>query len=432
MLTCLKKVSLALSIGSLLVFAGVPLSVSAATGNGVPFQGLQVQINALRDAVKQLSQQVSGVDKAELVACDNGDTLAEVLARSGSTGRLTATITGQCNEAINLTRDDVTLLGGSGIITGRIFLDGARRIVIDGLTLPGGIAAERGATVLIKNSIIDVGGDSAIVVRHGGFAEIVNNPLIRSQEGCAVQVSDGAEVRLQSNPMIQSNQADAGICSTLGLFRMGLARLRGGNIFVNGSGGHVFDVIQGSTLRQDGGFDSFEGDGDIARSSNGDVRNARFDGGRLRVGDNSSVRFRDSVLNGELEVFNMSNVEFNRNTVINGPPGAFLTVGVFQNSNVRIRSGNTVNGNMNIGERSQAFFDFGPGAGTVNGQIACNTAGSPRTGPIPNLALQLLLVPVFPPPPGNLVFTSGGDLAFAYRGAVVGTPSGNVTFQTCN
>lgn len=419
----LKKASLVLSIGSLLALTGILPSALAAPGQGVPFQALQAQIEALQDAVEQLSQQVGGGDKAELVECDNGETIADALARAGAARHLTLTITGQCNEAVTLTRDDVVLLGGSGTITGLITLDGARRIAIDGLTLLGGIAATRGATVLIQNSTIDVGSDVAILVNHGSFAEIVNNPLIRSDLNCAVQASDGGVVRLQNNPMIQSNQPSPGICSTLGLFRHGVARLRGGNNFVNDTVGDVFDIIENSTLRQDaGGFDSFRGNGFIGRTSNAEIRNARFDGNRLRVSHNSSARFQNSVLNvnGELVVATMSTVESSINTVING------FINVVENSSVVVRPGNTVNGDMFIGERSQAFLGFAE----VNGQIACNTSSSPT---IPGLALQLLTSPIFPPPPDSLVFTSAGQIAFAYRGAVVGTPAGNVILTpTCN
>jgi hypothetical protein len=419
----LKKASFVVFISSLFALTGIVPGALAEPGKGVPFQVLQAQIDALQDAVEQLSQQVGGGDKAELVECDQGDTIADALAGSGAARRVILTITGQCNEAVNLTRDDVTLLGGSGTITGRITLDGAHRIVIDGLTLPGGIAAERGATVLIQNSTIDVGSDTAILAIHGSFAEILNNPLIRSEERCAVLATERGEVRMQGNPMIQSNQSSNSICAALGIFRGGLARLLGGNNLVNGAGGDVFTIVDGSVLRQDGGLDSFQGNGFIARTGHAEIRNAAFDGGRLQVGNNSSVRFQNSVLNGELAVFNMSLVEFRNNTAINE------SIGVFQNSTVRVRPGNTVNGDMVIGARSQAVFNFGGAGGTVNGHIICDVATSPRLGP--PLGLQLLVQP----PPGGFgtpIITTGADPAFAFRGAVVGSPLGTVSFENCN
>jgi hypothetical protein len=422
MFTGFKKASFVLSTVGLLAFTGVPLTALAAPGQGVPFQDLQAQIDALRDTVAELSQQLGGGDKEELVECGNGATIADALAGASAARHVTITITGQCNETVNLTRDDVTLLGGSGTITGPVALNGARRIVIDGLTLLGGVAATRGATVLIQDSTIDVGGNVAILVNHGSFAEIFNNPLIRSQENCAVQASDGGEVRMQGNLMVQSNQSSNGICSTLGLFRRGLARLRGGNTFVNDVGGDVLTLVDGSVIRQDGGFDSFQGNAFIGRTSNAEIRNAQFDANRLTVSQNSSARFRSSVVNvtEQLEVFTMSAVEATNNSIVNG------FISVTENSNLLVRFGSTVNGDMFIGERSQAFLNFAE----VNGNIACNTSGSPS---IPGLALQLLTSPVFPPPPGTLVFTSAGQIAFAYRGAVVGTPTGNVTFNpTCN
>ncbi len=475
MFTCLKKTSFVVSLLSLLALTGIPPSALAAPGDGVPFQALQAQIDELKEALREIRDRDFG-DKEVTVNCVDVS-IADALMLAGSAKRVIITVTGQCNETVNLTRDDVTLLGGSGTITGSITLDGAHRIVIDGLTLLGGIAATRGATVLIQNSMIDVGSDVAILVNHGSFAEIVNNPLIRSDLNCAVQASDGGEVRMQGNPMVQSNQISNVICSTLGLFRRGLARLRGGNTFVNDVGGDVFTLNDGSVMRQDGGVDSFRGNGLITRMSNAEMRSAQFAGNSLEVGHNSSVRFRnsavsgeltiyansdgefstnttlngklsifgtsnvvllnnttmtgpmevgqvstllfqDSVLNGQLQIYAMANAELNQNTVMNG------FISVLQNSNVLVRPGNTVNGDIIIGKRSQAFFDFDGIGGTVNGNIICDVATSPRN---PFLGLQLV-DSVFRAP----IVTTQNDFAFAYRGAVVGQPLGTVSFSNCN
>ena len=385
---------------------------------GVPFLLLQKQINSLRHKVEELEKQEGKVDKEVMVDCSAGDTIADVLLNAGPSGRLTITVEGICMEEVTITRDDVTLQGGSGTVMGHIKIDGARRIEIEGLMVPGGIAAERGATVHVENCIIEVDTGEAVAVSHGGFVELVGNPLILSQESCAIVATDGGEVRLQNNQMIQSIHGDPNLCaSALGLYRGASARLRGGNTLVNGlPGGAVIDAADRSTIRQDGGFDVLNGRLSFTRSTNADIRKAQISG-FVFVHDSSVVRLRDSIVEGDLGIVGMSLLNLDRNVTVNGRADIALS------STLRMPGSNTLNGDISIGPRSQAYFDFGPDAATVNGTVTC---GESIASEPPDQVLTLFDSSF------NPVTTSAGNPAFAYRGAAVGTPQNVVNYVNCN
>ena len=180
-----RLVSMICLVGCIWFTLTVALPTADAKGvHGVPFLVLQKQINALRHKVKELEGQSNNVDKEVMVDCNAG-TITDALSQASPGGRLIITVEGNCAEDVTITRDDVTLQGGSGTVMGRIKIDGARRIEIERLTVTGGIAAERGATVHVENCTLEVNTGEAVAVSHGGFVELVGNPLIRSQEGCA-------------------------------------------------------------------------------------------------------------------------------------------------------------------------------------------------------------------------------------------------------
>ena len=377
---------------------------------------LQKQIDALRDQVNELEKQVSNIDKEVMVDCTVGS-ISDVLKNAPVAGRLIITVEGTCTEDINITRDDVTLRGGSGEVMGQISIDGARRIEIEGLRVTGGISAEREATLLVQNSTIEVSGTtSAVAVIHGGFVELIGNPLISSDQGCAILVDSGGEVRLQDNALIQSsNSGDT--CATLGVYRDGLVRLRGGNKLVNvDEAGFVIAAGQGSTVRQDGGSDVFEGLVEFGSDTSADIRMANIMG-NVRVTANSALRLRDSTVTGVLDISNMSNVDLERGVVMTGETH------VGWNSNLLMRRQASLTGNVYVAARSQLVF--GPESGFVTGIVSCGVSLSTSTPLVPLTLLDFSLQPVT---------TTGGDPAFVYRGAVMGAPIDptTVTFFNCN
>jgi len=377
---------------------------------------LQKQIDALRDQVNELEQQISNVDKEVTVDCTAGS-ISDVLANAPVAGRLIITVEGTCAEDFDITRDDVTLRGGSGTVNGQIRIDGARRIEIEGLRVTGGISAEREATLLLQNSTIEVSGTTnAVAVIHGGFVELIGNPLISSDQGYAILADSGGEVRLQDNALIQSS-CGPDTCATLALYRDGLARLRGGNKLVNEAGGFVLDGVQGATIRQDNGSDEFEGLVEFASETNADIRMAKISG-RVRVAGSSWLRLRNSTVTGDLEITNMSNVDLERGVFVSGE-----TNNIAWNSNLMIRRQATLNGNIFVAARSQLVF--GPESGFVSGTVIC---GQSLTTSLDFDVLTLI------DSLGGQVMTTGGDPAFVYRGAVMGAPLDpmTVTFVNCN
>jgi hypothetical protein len=431
--------------GILFALTGGLSAVYANPGQGVPFQDLQKQIDALGDKVKALEKQVghadnevkvlflekqiyalrhkvkalekqlSNVDKEVTVDCTVGS-ISDALKSAPLAGRLIIIIEGTCTEDISITRDDVTLRGGSGEVMGQIAIDGARRIEIEGLRVTGGISAEREATLLVQNSTIEVSGiTSAVAVIHGGFVELIGNPLISSDQGCAILVDSGGEVRLQDNALIQSsNSGDT--CATLGVYRDGLVRLRGGNVLKDQAGSFVLVAGQGSTVRQDGGSDVFEGLVEFGSDTSADIRMANIMG-NVRVTANSALRLRDSMVTGVLDISNMSSVDLERGVVMSGDTH------IGWNSNLLMRRQASLTGNVYVAARSQLVF--GPESGFVSGIVSCGVSLTTAT-PFEELTLKDFL--------GNPVMTTGDDPAFVYRGAVMGAPidPATVTFVNCN
>jgi len=408
---------------TMILFAGILFALTgglspvyAAPGQGVPFQELQKQIDALGDKVKALEEQIGNADKEVTVECTAGS-ISDVLTNAPLGGRLIITVEGSCAGDIDITRDDVTLRGGSGEVKGQIAIDGARRIEIEGLKVTGGIAAERGATVLVRNSTIEVSGaTNAVAVIHGGFVELIGNPLISSDQGCAILVDSGGEVRLQDNALIQSS-CFPDTCATLALYRDALARLRGGNKLVNEAGGFVLDAVQGATMRQDNGSDEFEGLVEFASETNADIRMAQISG-RVRVAGSSFLRLRNSSVTGDLETASNSDVDLESGVKMKG------NAVIAWNSNLMIRREATLDGDIFVSARSQ--LDFGVPSGYVYGTVTCGVSLPVK----PPFEQPLTLITSSD---SQDVITTGGDPAFAYRGAVTGMPINlDVKFENCN
>jgi hypothetical protein len=246
--------------------------VNAKPGTGVPFQMLQDQIDEVADAV-------SGNDKSVVVDCTVGS-ISDALAGAPPGGRLIITVEGNCAEDVTITRDDVTLQGGSGVVDGQITIDGAQRVVIDGLTVTGvrgGIEAVRNAAVTVQNSAIEHNDSTGIAVRQGAFALIDGNTISSNGE-CEVVATDSGNVRMLNNTIV-SNQPDAGTCGAVGAYRNSMIRMRGGNTVTQEAlSGLALDVEHGSTFRQDGGRDTIMGKVQVLNMSNADFRNVNIFG----------------------------------------------------------------------------------------------------------------------------------------------------------
>lgn len=143
----------------------------------------------------------AGAD-TRLVDCASGRRLATALRLP--TGRqLTVIVRGTCNESVTIARDDVTLRGespaaGSGV-NGTIVIDGARRVLVENLTISGpgiGIQGIHGAAFMVRSSVIQDTVGAGIVLQ-GARATIDANTLQRTG-GAGVNL-DTAEAIITGN-----------------------------------------------------------------------------------------------------------------------------------------------------------------------------------------------------------------------------------------
>ena len=276
-------------------------------------------------------------------------------------------ITGTCPEDVTIVLDDVVLQGNSGTVLGQITVDGARRVVIQGLTVSGpgnGIEARRNAVVTVQGSMIENNGVSGIDVRQGAFATIDGN-TIRSNGECEVLVRDSGHVRLLNN-IIEASLPKPTRCNALvGAFRDARIRMGGNAITSTDPSNFAVDVEHGSPFRQDLGHDVISGEARVVNTANADFRDAAFTG-NLRVVENSNFRTRNSMITG----------------------------------------------NVTIGSRSLAVFNS---TTSVDGFVSCQGSGTVGLGP----PTPLTLVDSQSGP----VATSAGGIGWAFRGAIFGAPT---------
>ena len=350
--------------------------VHAAPGDGVPFQQLQQQIDALKAQVEALAGQVGGGgDQVVAVNCPGG-TIGGALAQAKPGGALVVTVTGTCTENVTIARNDVTLQGG-GEVVGQITVDGAQRVLINGLTVSGpgsGIEARNNAAITVTNSTIENNASVGINVMHGAFALIDGN-VIRDNGQCDLLARDSGSAQVR-NSTIEASQAKPASCPALvGVLRNSFIRLTGGNT-ITASAGLALLVQAVSTVRQDGGHDTITGDVLVLSLASADLRDANLTG-FVQAVENANFLTRNSMITGSITV----------------------------------------------GSRSLAVF--GPPATTVNGVVSCQ--GSATVGLVPVQALTLRDSLSGP------VTTSAGGIGWAFRGAVFGAPNfAGGGFNGCN
>jgi hypothetical protein len=174
--------------------------------------------------IKLYSEQI--VPNVITVNCEAGETVTDALAQAPVTGHLTINIIGVCQESVTITRDDITLQGdspGAGLQSSSdvplLLLDGARRVLINQLTLTGGnhgLFAHSGASFhaydlhvqnnthyagihitmeasgRISNSIIEGSG----IVTWGSGSLYVFGGEVRNSDMFGVQASGGSYINL--------------------------------------------------------------------------------------------------------------------------------------------------------------------------------------------------------------------------------------------
>jgi parallel beta-helix repeat protein len=157
-----------------------------------------------------------GDSGSRIVDCARGQSIQDALGKKDPDRPLTVVIRGACAEDLTLTRDDVTLVGEGGTVQGAIAILGARRVVIQRLTVTAtgvGITGTDNASFTVEDSTIERNGSDGIQVRHGAHAKILRNriadngqaSLPDSGRGIHVHHSGSAEVR---NNTVLNNRSD--------------------------------------------------------------------------------------------------------------------------------------------------------------------------------------------------------------------------------
>jgi len=366
----------------------------------------------------------SADDKVKTVEvdCTKGKTIGKALERGNEDKPLVVVVQGICSENVVIDRDDVTLQGNSSGdgVTGldptkdTILIEGARRVVIESLTVTGGkngITFLQGAGGTVDSCTVQNTGNHGIRIE--GSSAMVINSMISSNFAAGIMLEDGGNGRIgitNSNQyaknIISANGGDGihlqyGATAIIGgnditgngtdpntlIDRAGIALyhatvvLVGGNMISGNQGAGI--IARSSSLRI--GEVSFglptantiNGNG-IATSEGGvlafvgtalDIRFATISGntgeGVTAIG--SSLRLRDSMISGNagqgVQGFIGTTLDL-RNTTISGNMGrpGFPGFGVVltARSMGRMR-GNTIQNNTDDGIRlvmgSGLFFD---------------------------------------------------------------------------
>jgi parallel beta-helix repeat protein len=205
-------------------------------------------------------------------------------------------IRGACIEDVTIQRDDVTLAGDGGGITGGITINGARRVVITGLTITNpagdGVTVTNGGSADISNNHIDDNAGYGIFLRHASFAIVNHNTMLR-------------------NGIVNPTTIDAsGIGVSLGSMVRGLQNQIGENA---NTGIEVFDS---STYRSEGDVITMRMSApgrsavDVFRASLVDLRGVTVNG-RVIVDQQAQLQVRNlqgltSTITGNISVSTLS------------------------------------------------------------------------------------------------------------------------------
>ncbi len=266
-------------------------------------------------------------------------------AIDGAAPGTTIFVEGTCVEDVTVTTDDITLNGDAngdtvidGTISGTITIDGARRVVIDFLTVTGpgpGIVGTDTAAFTVQNSDISnngIGGGendfgTGINVLAGSSALITNNEISGNQAD-GIFVDNASSARVKFN-MITGNGRTALFDAGIDVARSGVVKTRGntitdngyaaiqafdqGNIangfFVAGGAGGPGDDTE--IITQKGCPGSCDPDAVAMEFTAGSItlfRNAAITG-TVSVGLFSTMRIRTSTITGPINVFTSAGVQ---------------------------------------------------------------------------------------------------------------------------
>jgi len=116
-----------------------------------------------------------------IVDCARGRSIQDALGKKNPDRPLTVVIRGACNGDVTVTRDDVTLVGEGAAVNGTISIVGARRVLIQTLTVSSpngaGISGTDNAAFTVEDSTIVRNATEGVMVRNGAHATLRRNRL---------------------------------------------------------------------------------------------------------------------------------------------------------------------------------------------------------------------------------------------------------------
>lgn len=367
-------------------------------------------LNSCRPGETQVPLASPAAPASVTVNCGHGQTVTQALNNTAGASSVTITVNGTCVEAVNVSRDNVTLQAGSSgsgiqapsVNDGVISLNNARNVTLQGLTLTGGgtslgaYSSTFGAQDLhITGAAIGVqlGGGAAggldnvsidscqtgIDVGYGGSTLKVGGGSIQCQNG--VQAESGGSLFLfggatihaanlgafaDQGGMISVDQATISNSGGYGVWAQGGSISVGAGTLVTGSG---FAGVEAS----DGGIAYVRGGAQV--SGNGDGVDADG-GGHLLLG---GAVVENNTGNG-VKLAGGSTLDMTGSTVHgNGGDGLHLndtSVAQFDPANPDQITGNGGWGIFCEGAPSVAMIEGGPGtvSGNTTGQNNCPSA----------------------------------------------------------
>lgn len=164
--------------------------------------------------------------KKATVKCALGQSVAQALIGVPPGNPILITVVGACTENVVIVVDDVTLEGdaGGGSIAAAdaaratILIEGARRVVIDGLRVTGGtggIVGRRGATFDVTNSVIESNTRWGVLASYAATGT-VDSSTVKENVGFGAVAANGASLVI-TNSSVQDN-TDTGILAIRGGF----------------------------------------------------------------------------------------------------------------------------------------------------------------------------------------------------------------------
>jgi hypothetical protein len=244
------------------------------------------------------------------VNCDRGKTIGQSLQRANPGD--TIQITGTCQESLVITTDDLTLDGqGTTTIDGGgttvMTIDGARRVVIQGLTVRHGvegILAQAVATITVQSVTAEDNTLNGLSVSDKAVAQVTDCTAQRNGADGIATFRSGL-VRLGGTIVSHANKRAGLSARTDGFIDI----VTGATVMVDGNTGWGILVNTSATLDMVGG-------GAITVQNNGDVGISVADHSMLRVlagtvtsmGNNAAGG--NTAGNGGIEAFRSSAVRF--------------------------------------------------------------------------------------------------------------------------